>query len=900
MTELLDRLQAALGTTYVLQRELGGGGMSRVFVAEERALGRKVVVKVLPPELGAGLNIDRFRREVQLAASLHHPNIVPLLAAGEADGLLYYTMPLIEGESLRVRLTREGELPIGETVRLLRDVVDALSCAHEHGVVHRDIKPDNVLVSRHHALVTDFGVAKALSEATGKSSLTSTGMALGTPAYMAPEQAAADPHTDHRADIYAVGALAYEMLTGRPPFTGHSPQAVLAAHMTKAPEPVTESRASVPPALAALVMRCLEKKPADRWQSADELLHQLDVMATPSGGTTPTAAVSAASTPTTATAPAAGWSGARPWQRSGYLVLGALLALALGIGLPRLLHRQPPAPAAPQAGSNTPAKMLVVLPFENLGQPEDAYFADGMTEELTARLAGLKGLGVISRTSALQYRNASKTAKQIGQELGVGYLLEGTIRYEKLPNGVSRVRVTPQLIQVDGDRHLWANVYEEDLTQVFQVQSDIAKQVVKALDVALGDPERQALEERPTENLEAYQYYLRGNDFWTQGLAETELRSAEAMYRKATELDPRFAQAWAGLSRTHSGFYWFFYDRTPARLDAARRAGEAALRLQPDLPEAHLALGYYFYWGSRDYGRALEELSGALARQPNNADILEATAYVQRRQGRWEEALANLEKSATLGPRDVNKARSVVETQLILGRYPEAESRLDRALSLFPDQPYFYIAKAQLHLSRDGSLERAREALDSALVRTGPAELITYPNFWQIYQVLHHDPLDRAAGQVTLGDFRSDTTGYFAIKHIWHLAQGRADLARAYADSARLVLEAKTRARPLEAELHARLGWFNAEVGRKEDAVREGRKAVELLPVSRDALAGTMVANTLAAILAKVGEVDSAVDLLRSLVQLPAGPTIPQLKVDPLWDPLRSNPRFQALLAGGK
>src|SRR6476469_7600347 len=331
MSDLLTRLQAALGGAYRLERELGGGGMSRVFVAEDSNLGRKVVLKVLPPELGAGLSIDRFRREIQLAASLHHPNIVPLLTAGDADGLLYYTMPLIDGDSLRTRLAREGELPVGEVVRLVRDVVDALACAHERGVVHRDIKPDNVLLSRHHALVTDFGVAKALSEATGGSSLTSAGVALGTPAYMAPEQATADPHVDHRADIYAVGALAYEMLAGRPPFVAPTPQAVLAAQVTQAPEPVTRFRPSVPPALAALVMRCLEKRPADRWQSADELLHQLEAMATPSGGMAPTEAM-----------PAPVGSKRRPArrrtsppQRAAYLALGALTALGLGWGIAR-------------------------------------------------------------------------------------------------------------------------------------------------------------------------------------------------------------------------------------------------------------------------------------------------------------------------------------------------------------------------------------------------------------------------------------------------------------------------------------------------------------------------------------------------------------------------------------
>ena len=300
MSDLQDRLQAALGESYRIERELGGGGMSRVFLAVETALGRHVVVKVLPPEMAAGVNIERFRREIQLAASLQHPHIVPLHAAGQSGDIFYYTMPLVEGESLRAKLAREGELPVGEVIRVLRDVVDALAYAHAHGVVHRDIKPDNILLSGNHALVTDFGVAKAVSAASGSSSLTSLGVALGTPAYMAPEQAAADPHVDHRADLYAVGAVAYEMLCGRPPFTGMSPQQVLAAHVTLAPEPPTAHRPSVPPGLNAMVMRCLEKKPADRVQRAEELLTQLEAMATPSGGMAPTGATAAISSGTEA------------------------------------------------------------------------------------------------------------------------------------------------------------------------------------------------------------------------------------------------------------------------------------------------------------------------------------------------------------------------------------------------------------------------------------------------------------------------------------------------------------------------------------------------------------------------------------------------------------------------
>ncbi|MCH7475937.1 MAG: serine/threonine protein kinase, partial [Gemmatimonadetes bacterium] len=281
MSELLDRLQSAVGDAYRLERELGGGGMSRVFVATEVRLDRRVVIKVLPPEMAAGVSVERFGREILVAAKLQHPHVVPLLTAGSHDDLLYYVMPLIEGESLRAKLIREGELPVGEAVRILRDVADALAYAHKQGVVHRDIKPDNVLLSGEHSLVTDFGVAKAVSDSTGGQSLTSMGVALGTPAYMAPEQAAANPHIDHRADIYALGAMAYEMLCGRPPFDGPNPQAVLSAQVTQAPDPLIQHRPTTPAALNELVMRCLAKLPADRYQTADELKQQLVAMTTP-------------------------------------------------------------------------------------------------------------------------------------------------------------------------------------------------------------------------------------------------------------------------------------------------------------------------------------------------------------------------------------------------------------------------------------------------------------------------------------------------------------------------------------------------------------------------------------------------------------------------------------------
>ncbi len=334
MGDLKARLQVALGDAYRIERELGGGGMSRVFLAEERALGRKVVIKVLPPDMALGVNAERFRREIQLAASLQHPHIVPLLSAGASGELLYYTMPFVEGESLRAKLVREGELPVSETIRILADVADALAYAHAHGVVHRDIKPDNVLLSGKHAVVTDFGVSKAVSASSG-GSLTSLGVALGTPAYMAPEQAAADPHVDHRADLYALGVLGYEMLTGRPPFALATSQATLAAQVTQTPQPVTAQRPAVPTALNALVMRCLEKHPADRWQNGTELAHQLEAMATPSGGMAPTGEAlplsSGAQAALRRTHPlrVAGW-----FALAGLGVLAAVDVLVRGLGLP--------------------------------------------------------------------------------------------------------------------------------------------------------------------------------------------------------------------------------------------------------------------------------------------------------------------------------------------------------------------------------------------------------------------------------------------------------------------------------------------------------------------------------------------------------------------------------------
>ncbi len=455
---LQDQLQESLGAAYRIERELGGGGMSRVFLALDTALGRRVVVKVLLPELAAGVSVERFRREIHLAAQLQHPHIVPLLSAGEMQGLPFFTMPYVDGESLRARLLRERELPVPEAVRVLRDVGSALAYAHERGVVHRDIKPDNVLLSRGVAVVTDFGVAKALTAsseygaAEAHPGLTSLGVTLGTPHYMAPEQGTGDPAMDHRVDLYAFGVTAYEILTGDPPFTGKSPHAILGAHIAGVAKPITSVRPGLPPLLGHVIMQCLEKRPADRPQSADEIIRALDALATPSGGTVPLAAISGR-----LMLPAA----RRPWLRrraiaAGAVVLLALVALFIWLGLPE----PPPAPPVAQAPvAQAPA------PVETPGAPaaESALAAAGRldtfrpetTRTPVRREASGDESALLGRLRAEAFR-ARARAVQAGVPDSV--LARGDANVARAESLVARKRTAAAAAQLSTASTLWSSV----------------------------------------------------------------------------------------------------------------------------------------------------------------------------------------------------------------------------------------------------------------------------------------------------------------------------------------------------------------------------------------------------------------------------------------------------------
>ena len=804
---------------------------------------------------------------------------MPLYAAAQVGDLPFYTMPLIEGESLRARIARDGELPVADAVRLLRDVVDALACAHEHGVVHRDIKPENILISRNHAVVTDFGVAKAL-EVSGQASITSTGMALGTPAYMAPEQAAGDPHTDHRADLYAVGVLAYEMLTGRPPFTGPTAQSILAAQVTQAPTPISASRASIPSALAAVVMRCLEKRPADRWQSAPELLQALESSVTPSGGMNATTATGV----TSGAAPAAGLSSRRP--RVALLVSAILLVLLALWGVYRSQRSLGPAHGG--------ARRVVVLPFENLGDTSRQYFANGVTEAITTQLTGLGGLSVIPRSTAFRYRGTQKSLADIGHELGVSYVLEGTVQWEEARDGTRRVRVSPELIRISDTSSIWAHSYDAVLASVFQVYSDVATEVARSLTVALDDPERRALAVRPTRSPEAYDLYLRAVEYINRGISAENLHNAIPMLDRAVALDSNFALAWGRLSETLALAHWLYVDRSDATMARATLAAERAIAIAPDLPEAHRALGNLYY-RKREYDKALAELAIAQKSQPNNVDLIATVGYVERRQGRWEECLQQFRKFAQLDPGAPRVYYDLGETLLIMRRYDDAAAALARGIETAPDEPDSYNQLTLTELGRTGDIKAAQEILRKALGKMGAIRL---SNTFRppAYLIAPDEALRRSFLAVSLSDVGSDTAGYYFFRGELRGLSGEPRLAAALYDSARVILESKVRQLPDDYGFHTRLGFAYARLGRYAEAIREGKRGVELLPPTRDAYFGMNNVIDLARIYAAATQADSAVALLSQALAVPSAISVTLLRVDPAWAPIRNDPGLQRLL----
>jgi serine/threonine-protein kinase len=543
-----------------------------------------------------------------------------------------------------------------------------------------------------------------------------------------------------------------------------------------------------------------------------------------------------------------------------------------------------------------------VLPFRNLGDSADAYFADGLTEELTSRLAGLGALRVISRTSAERYRESSTPLKEIGEELGAGYVLEGSVHLDRGAGRTVRVRVRPRLISVSNDSQLWSEPYEVELTEIFRVQTDIAERVSRALDVALRAPEHEALATAGTRNTVAYDFYLRGIDYLSRSNQHADLASAASLFTQAVQADPKFAAAWAKLARCHTQIYWHYYDRSNTRLTLAKAALDSSVRLAPDLPETHIARGFYRYWGFLDYEGALREFEIALRQQPSNSDLLQAIALVERRRGRWEQSLSRFVEALRYDPQSGQRSFDVGDNYLALHLFAEADHYLERAMTLSPDWSNPYIYRAWLQVVWRGDLARGRELMAQGLSRIEPgrfaqglqtgdrisASLVTADSaFWPMLDGL------------SLGTFSGDTVRYHLLKAETAAFRRAAATERAHGDSARALLESRLRSLPDDAKMLATLALAYMHLGRHADAIRVGERAAALLPVKIDAVSGPFILAYLARVYTTAGRYDSAAAVLERLMGTDSWITPAELRADPIWDPLRGYPAFQRLAGVG-
>ncbi|MFN0098694.1 MAG: protein kinase domain-containing protein, partial [Gemmatimonadaceae bacterium] len=890
MTSNLDEVRQALARDYEVIRLLGRGGMATVYLAVDVKTGQQVAVKVLEPDLAGSVGHDRFLREIGIASKLQHPGILTVQDSGEANGLLYYVMRYVEGESLRDRMDREQQMPIDAALRIASEVATALHAAHEQGFIHRDIKPDNIMLSEGRALLVDFGIARAIDQA-GTEKLTETGLAVGTPAYMSPEQWSGSGRVDGRADQYALGCVTYEMLMGETPFSGPTAQVILARHLAADVPEMRIARPTIDPAIEEAVQRAMAKVPADRYETTAEFAQALAVRA-PSGSYSQTSGsqrqTSGSHRQTSGSLRAGTGShlagtgtfdaAPLPWYRRTATIVAAVAVLALGIG----------GVVATKFMGAEDRTRLAVLPFDNVGDAEDEYFADGVTEEITSRLSSVSSIGVIARTSASQYRKTEKTPKQIGQELGIGYYIEGKVSWNRSAGaGRAGVMISVSLIRVKDGLQIWSLPRTSvELSDVFGVQQRIAVSVIDALELVLDKGEAARLAARPTENMSAYDLYLRGNAYYNKSWERADVDSAISMYEQAIKLDPKFALAWAQLGKTHAWKHRLGFDETPARLASARQAIDQAMKLGPDLAETHIAEGLLLYWGEWKFEEAVTALSRARAIQPSNAWVYLQLGNIRRRQGQWGPAIAEYEKAGELDPRSHIIWFNIGHVRLHNRQYEQARTYLDRALTLQPTFLDALLLRKGLIVGLTGDRALARAAMDSAAKVVSPERWRLLAGTWLTgpIRVTHPSAAERL-NIIKPGSYGLDSSLALLARAEALIELGATAAAKATADSALASLNALREATPNAAWVSAALGVAHAHLGHKDEAVAFANRAYAL---QSDALDGPMWIVNRARVHLLVGNRKEAMDDLELALKIPSGLSVNHLDLDAAWDALRN------------
>jgi non-specific serine/threonine protein kinase len=870
---------------YEIVALIGAGGMGEVYRARDERLGRDVAIKVLPAEFAADPErLRRFEQEARAVAALDHPNILAIHDVGTHEGSPYLVTELLEGESLRDRL-RGGGLTVRKAVDIGVQIAQGLAAAHEKGVIHRDLKPGNVFVTKDgHVKILDFGIAKLLrpegkadpyARTVDATPSTDSGAVLGTMGYISPEQLRGQA-ADARSDIFSFGCVLYEMLSGRSPFLKGTGAETVSAILNEDPRPLSGSGREIAPALQEIVNRCLEKRPEDRFDSAHDVALALRAFS------------GAGETPTT---PPTGLSlGVGRWSRGRWLVVASIATLLIAVATAVWLWKGKPGAPGPDLG----LKRIAVLPFENLGAPEDSYFADGMTDEVRGKLASLAGLAVIARSSSDQYRNTTKPPKQIADELSTPFLLTAKVRWQK-SSGTSRIRVTPELVEVSGagpPTTRWQDSFDADLQDIFRVQSEIATRVADALKVRFGSGEREQIAARPTTNLAAYDAYLRGEEIRRKSFQPPELRQAAAQFEQAVALDPGFALAWAALSSARTVEY---FNGVPSRTlaESARQAAERAVQLAPDLAEARLAMSSYYNLVKQDSARAREECRAGLAANPRHAGLLTSMVHYDENLGHWENAVSQLELACSLDPRSAGPAGTLGQTFLWLRRYPEALAAFDHALAL--DTNLLRIQHKAMVFLAQGDLAGARVVVAAASKRVEPVAVIAFfaMNLGQSWV------LDEAQQQILL---RLTPASFNDDRAEWALALAetcalRGDMAQArrHAEEAHQVLVRILGDTPEAALLLIRNAEALAYLGRREEAIRQGERAAAVAPLI-GSRSGRYVQWVRVNNYIILGDHEKALDLLEPLLRMPYFLTPGWLSIDPNFAPLRGNPRFEKLL----